>query len=190
MKVLEDQILKRGKVLPGNILKVGSFLNQNIDTKLLSEMADEIYNHYIDKKITKVLTVESSGIALAVMVASKFSVDMVFAKKTQTANVDGELLSAPCYSFTHKKQNTLIVPKDYLDSNDSVLIVDDFLANGEAVNALIKIVKSIDAKVSGIAISIEKGFQGGGDKLRSEGYDLLSLAVIDEMNEGKIVFRK
>lgn len=190
MKLLEEKILEKGKVLSGGVLKVGSFLNQNIDVKLLMEMGKEVKNHFEDKKVTKVLTVEASGIAFAVAVANAFGVDMVFAKKTKALNADGELYTAECYSYTRKVSNILALPKEYLNSDDEVLIVDDFLAHGNATVALMDIVSQAGAKVTGVAIEIEKGFQGGGDKLRDSGVDLLSLAIVDEMEEGKIVFRK
>lgn len=190
MELLEQTILKKGKVLTGDVLKVGSFLNNQIDVKLLSEMASDVFAHFNGKKVTKVLTVEASGIAFACFIAERFSCDAVFAKKSRTANLDGEQYSADCYSFTHKTSNKLIVPKEYLSENDSVLIADDFLANGQAVNALISITEQAGATLSGVAIAIEKGFQGGGDALRNKGIDVYSLAVIDEMGKDGIKFRK
>lgn len=190
MERLEQEIIKKGKVLPGGVLKVGSFLNQQMDVKLLSDMAKSVYERFNDKGITKVLTVEASGIAFAVLVAEKFGVDAVFAKKSKTANVDGGVYSADCYSYTHKKSNVLIVPCDYIDKDDKIIIVDDFLANGEAVRALRKIVKDANATLSGVAICVEKGFQGGGDELRKDGIDVYSLAIVDEMGEDGIKFRK
>lgn len=190
MELLEREILKKGKVLGDGVLKVGSFLNQNIDVKLLMEMGKEVKDHFKDKKVTKILTVEASGIAFAVAVANAFGVDMVFAKKTKAQNSDGELYTAECYSYTRKVSNILALPKEYLNSEDEVLIVDDFLAHGNATVALMDIAKQAGAKVAGVAIEIEKGFQGGGDKLRESGVDLLSLAIVDEMEEGKISFRK
>ncbi len=190
MELLEREILNKGKVLGGGVLKVGSFLNQNIDVKLLMEMGKEVKDHFKDKKVTKILTVEASGIAFAVAVANAFGVDMVFAKKTKALNADGELYTAECYSYTRKVSNILALPKEYLNSDDEVLIVDDFLAHGNATVALMDIVSQAGAKVTGVAIEIEKGFQGGGDKLRDSGVDLLSLAIVDEMEEGKITFRK
>lgn len=190
MKLLEEKILQKGKVLPGGVLKVGSFLNQNIDVKLLMEMGKEVKNHFNDKKITKVLTVEASGIAFAVAVANAIGVDIVFAKKTKAQNSDGELYTAECYSYTRKVSNILALPKDYLTADDKVLIVDDFMAHGKATDALIEIVNQAGAKLVGVAIEVEKGFQGGGDKLREKGIDLLSLAIVDQMEEGKLTFRK
>ncbi len=189
MERLEREIINRGKVLPGNVLKVGSFLNQQMDVKLLSDMAKNVYERFVDKGVTKILTVEASGIALAVLIAEKFGVDAVFAKKSKTANVDGGFYSAECYSFTHKKSNTLIVPKEYIESGDKLLIADDFLANGEAIRALKKIVDEAGATLVGAAIGIEKGFQGGGDALRAEGIDVYSLAIVEKMDEKGIEFR-
>ena len=189
MELLKQEIIKRGKVLPGHVLKVGAFLNQQMDVALLSKMAKSIFERFKDKGITKILTVEASGIALAVLVAEKFGVDAVFAKKSKTNNVDGQVYSAECFSFTHKKQNVLIIPTEYLDKNDKVLVVDDFLANGEAVRALKQIVEQSKASLEGVAIAIEKGFQGGGDALREEGVDLYSLAIVESMTENNLTFR-
>ena len=190
MERLEQEIIKKGKVLPGGVLKVGSFLNQQMDVKLLSEMAKNVYERFSDKGVTKILTVEASGIAFAVLVAEKFGVDAVFAKKSKTANVDGNVYTADCYSYTHKKSNVLILPEDYLDKDDKIIIVDDFLANGEAVRALKKIVEDAKATLVGAAICVEKGFQGGGDNLRKDGIDVYSLAIVEEMGEDGIKFRK
>ncbi|MBR2337209.1 MAG: xanthine phosphoribosyltransferase [Clostridia bacterium] len=189
MEILRQAILEKGRVLPGNVLKVGAFLNNQLDVKLLSSMADEIYNHFNNKGITKILTVEASGIALAVLVAERFGVNAVFAKKSKTANVDGELLTAECYSYTHKVMNNLILGKEFLLPGENVLVVDDFLANGQAVYALKTLVEKAGANFSGVAIAIEKGFQGAGDKIRGEGIDLYSLAIIDSMSDSQIVFR-
>ena len=190
MEKLEQEIIKRGKVLPGNVLKVGAFLNQQMDVKLLSEMAKSVYDRFCQKGVTKVLTVEASGIALAVLIAEKFGVDAVFAKKSKTANVEGGIYTAECYSFTHKKSNTIIVPEEYISKGDKVLIADDFLANGEAIRALKSIVDKAGATLVGAAIGIEKGFQGGGDALRSEGIDVYSLAIVEKMEGESIEFRK
>ena len=189
MELLRQAILEKGKVLPGNVLKVGAFLNNQLDVKLLSVMADEICAHFNNKGINKILTVEASGIALAVLVAERMGVNAVFAKKSKTINVDGELLTAECYSYTHKVTNNLIVGKDFLLPTEKVLIIDDFLANGQAVYALKTLVDKAGAELGGVAIAIEKGFQGAGDKLRGEGVDLLSLAIVDSMDDCKIVFR-
>ena len=192
MEILEKEIAKRGKVLPGGVLKVGDFVNHMMDVKLLSKMADEICAYYRHYNINKILTIEASGIALAILVAERLAVDMVFAKKSKTSNIDGEIYFAECKSFTHGNVSTVILPKDYLNSSDNVLIIDDFLAEGNATNALREIIDKAGATLKGIAVAVEKGFQGGGDKIRRDGIDLLSLAIVDDMDEktGKIVFRK
>ena len=190
MEMLERAIIEKGKVLEGGVLKVGAFLNNQIDVKLISAMGKDIYERFKGCGVNKILTVEASGIAIACFAAQFFNCNAVFAKKSKTVNVDGETYSADCFSFTHKNLNKLIVPKEYLSETDNVLIVDDFLAHGEAVNALIDIVGQAGAKLTGVVIAIEKGFQGGGDALRNKGVNLYSLAVIDSMENGKIVFRK
>lgn len=190
MELLERAISEKGTVLPGNVLKVGSIINNQIDISLMCAMADEACSRFKGKGVTKVLTVEASGIAFAVLIAERLKVDAVFAKKSKTSNVEGEVYSARCYSYTHKKENTLIIPKEYLGSADTVLIADDFLANGEAVSALLDMANRAGARVVGAAIAVEKGFQGGGDRLRAKGLEVFSLAVIDSMDGGKIVFRK
>ncbi len=190
MELLEREIEKSGKVLPGNILKVGSFLNQQMDAEFITKLAEEIYNHFKDKKINKILTIEASGIAFAILVAQQFKCKMVFAKKSQALNADGSLYSAVCESFTRKTVNNITLPKDYLVKEDNVLIVDDFLAVGNAIKALREIVEQAGANLQGVCTIVEKGFQSGGDKLREEGVDLLSLAIVDKMEDGKVTFRK
>ena len=189
MEALKHAIKEKGKVLNGGVLKVGSFLNNQMDIKLISEMGKDIYKKFKDCGVNKILTVEASGIAIAAITAQFFNCNAVFAKKSKTANLDGEFYSAKCFSFTHKNENTLIVPKEYLSEDDKILIIDDFLAHGEAVNALTDIVGQADATLAGVAIAIEKGFQGGGDALRKKGVNLYSLAVIDSMENGEVVFR-
>lgn len=189
MKLLEDKIVENGTVLDGNILIVGSFLNQQIDTSLLKDMGREIARIYADEKITKVLTVEASGIALAAAAGMELNVPMVFAKKNSAQNVKGDVYKASVYSFTHKVENCIVVPKSYISRSDRVLIVDDFLANGQAFEGLIDIVNQASATVAGLTAAVEKGFQGGGDKLREAGFRVESLAVIDAMSPEKIVFR-
>lgn len=189
MKLLEDKIVENGTVLDGNILIVGSFLNQQIDTSLLKDMGREIARIYADEKITKVLTVEASGIALAAAAGMELNVPMVFAKKNSAQNVKGDVYKASVYSFTHKVENCIVVPKSYISKSDRVLIVDDFLANGQAFEGLIDIVNQASATVVGLTAAVEKGFQGGGDKLREAGFRVESLAVIDAMSPEKIVFR-
>ena len=190
MKALEEKILKEGQVLPGNVLKVGSFINQKVDAVFLKEMAKETANLFAGEKITKILTVEASGIAFATAVAMELSVPMVFAKKHPSANVSGEQYSADVYSYTHKTTYNVAVTKDYLSSCDRVLITDDFLAGGNALKGLISIAKQAGAEVVGCCAEIEKGFQGGGDELRKEGYRVESLAIIDSMDDHGIMFRK
>lgn len=190
MKALEEKIVKEGTVLPGDVLKVGSFLNQQIDTVFLKEMAKETGRLFSGCKITKVLTVEASGIAFATAVALELGVPMVFAKKHPSANVSGEQYYAPVYSFTHKTTYTIAVSREYLKREDKVLIADDFLANGNALKGLISIVDQAGAKVAGCCAEIEKGFQGGGDELRKKGYKVESLAIVERMEDGKIIFRE
>lgn len=192
MEILEKEIANRGRVLPGNVLKVGDFVNHQMEAPLLSSMADEIFSHYKKYGVNKVLTVEASGIALAILVAERFGCKMAFAKKSKALNADGETYSAECRSYTRPDNNLIILPKAYLTAADKVLIVDDFLAIGNATDALREIVKQSGATLCGITVAVEKGFQGGGDKIRRDGIDLLSLAIVDEMDadSGKIVFRK
>ena len=189
MKALEEKILKEGEVLAGDTLKVGSFLNQQIDTEFMTQMGSEGARLFEDAGITKVLTVEASGIALAFAVAQKLHVPMIFAKKHGAANVSGDMYKASVYSYTHKKTFDIVVSRKYLTGGDVVLICDDFLAKGNALNGLIHIVEQSGATLAGALIAIEKGFQGGGDLLREEGVRLESLAVIDSMEDGNITFR-
>lgn len=190
MKALEKKILKEGTVLPGGVLKVGSFLNQKVDCIFLKDMAKEVKRLFKGKKITKVLTVEASGIAFATAVALELKVPMVFAKKHPSANVSGEQYFSPVYSFTHKTTYDIAVSKDYLTKDDCVLITDDFLANGNALKGLIDIVDQAGAKLIGCCTEVEKGFQGGGDELRRKGLQIESLAIVESMDKGKITFRK
>ena len=190
MKFMEDRILKDGQVRPGNILKVDSFLNHQLDITLLNEVGKAFYERFKDKSVTKILTVEASGIAIACMTANYFGTPVVFAKKSKSRNLDGDLYTSVVHSFTYGIDNTVTLSKKFLGADDKVLIVDDFLANGKAVNGLLDICRQAGAEVVGIGIAIEKGFQRGGDDLRERGYDLLSLAVVDEMSDTGIVFRK
>ena len=192
MNCLEQRILKDGVVKPGNVLKVDSFLNHQMDVNLMDEMGKEFYNRFKDLNITKVLTIEASGIAIACFVARYFNVPVVFAKKTQSVNIDGEVYMAEVESFTHKNKNNVIVSKKYLSENENVLIIDDFLANGCALQGLISITESAGAEVSGIGIVIEKGFQYGGRSIRNLGYQLESLAIVESMDSatGSVVFRE
>ena len=189
MKALEQRILKDGQVLPGGVLKVGSFLNQKIDTAFLFEMGKEIARLYENEKVTKIVTIEASGIALAVAAAHDLNVPVVFAKKSRTSNVSGGVYQAKIYSFTHQCENVALIPRDYLDENDRVLIVDDFLAEGNAIAGLIQIVRQAGASLVGAAAAVEKGFQGGGDALRAQGVRVESLAIIDQMDDDKIIYR-
>ena len=189
MKALEEKILKEGTVLPGDVLKVGSFLNQRVDTVFLKKMAEETKRLFEGIEVTKVLTVEASGIAFATAVAMELGVPMVFAKKHPSANVSGEQYFSPVYSFTHKTTYDIAVSKEYIQPTDKILITDYFLANGNALKGLIDIVKQAGAKVAGCCAEIEKGFQGGGDALRAAGYKVESLAIVEKMENGSIVFR-
>ena len=192
MNFLEERILQDGLVKAGNVLKVDSFLNHQIDVALIDQMAREFKRRFSGKPITKVLTIESSGIAIACAVAREFGVPMVFAKKSKSVNLDGEMYIAEVESFTHKKVNKVVVAKKYLNPDDHVLIVDDFLANGCALQGLISIVDSAEAVVEGLGIVIEKGFQEGGYRLRNLGYQLESLAIVESMDAetGAITFRQ
>ncbi len=191
MKLLEERILKDGVIKEGNILKVDSFINHQIDTSLLHDMCNEWKESFKGKRVTKVLTIEASGIAMGTMLAYSYNVPLVFAKKTKTLNLDGDLYQASVDSFTHKTTNTVVVSKKFLNKDDHVIIVDDFLANGCALRGLIEICNQAGAKVEGIGIVIEKGFQDGGRSIREMGYQLESLAIIDYMDykTGKIIFR-
>ena len=192
MNFLEERIVTDGVVKAGNVLKVDSFLNHKMDIALMERIAKEFKRRFGHKPIDKVLTIEASGIGIAVLVAREFGVDMVFAKKAKSVNLDGDMYVAEVESYTHKKTNRVIVSKKYLSEGDHVLIVDDFLANGCALQGLISIVESADAIVEGCGIVIEKGFQEGGHRIRNLGYHLESLAIIDAMDPetGAITFRQ
>ena len=192
MNFLEARIQKDGIVKPGNVLKVDSFLNHQMDIALLDEMGREFKRRFADQQITKVLTIESSGIAIAYPVAREFGVPLVFAKKSKSINIEGDMYVAEVESFTHKKTNQVIVAKKFLTSEDRVLIIDDFLANGCALQGLISIVDAADAEVVGCGIAIEKGFQEGGLRIRNLGYRLESLAIVESMDSetGEIRFRE
>ena len=191
MNFLEERIAKDGNVKPGNVLKVDSFLNHQMDVALLDEIGREFKRRFADKHITKVLTIEASGIAIAYPVAREFGVPMVFAKKSKSINIDGDVYVAEVESFTHKNKNNVIVSKKFLGPEDHVLIIDDFLANGCARQGLISIAQSAGATVEGLGIAIEKGFQNGGRIIRNLGYHLESLAIVDAMDAetGHITFR-
>ena len=189
MKLLEEKIANEGVSIGTDILKVDMFLNHQLDVNLLEEMGKEFYRLFKDCGATKVVTIESSGIAIAVFAAKYFNLPALFAKKANHKNVGNEVYSAKCYSFTHGKEYTMNVSKKYLDPSDKVLIIDDFMAGGNACNALIDIINQAGAEVVGIGIAIEKGFQSGGKALREKGYKVRSLAIIDSMNDGEISFR-
>ena len=190
MKALEEKILKEGKVLPGNILKVGSFLNHQIDVDFTMEMGKEIAGLFANDGVNKILTIETSGIPIAVAAGAAMHVPVVFAKKHKSSNVSGEVLSTVVHSYTHGTDYTVVVEKDYLSKSDNVLIVDDFLANGKALKGLIDIIAQAGASVAGASCAIEKGFQKGGEELRADGIKVCSLAIIDSMDDCKISFRK
>ena len=191
MNFLEERILKDGVVKPGHVLKVDSFLNHQMDIELLKQVGQEFHRRFAHKPITKVLTIEASGIAIAYPVAEAFGVPMVFAKKAKSINIDGDVYTAEVPSFTYKTNNRVIVSKKFLTAEDHVLIIDDFLANGYALQGLISLVEAADATVEGLGIVIEKGFQEGGKRLRNLGYHLESLAIVENMDAetGAITFR-
>ena len=189
MKALEDKILQEGEILPGEVVKLGSFLNQQIDVELTMEMGREVARLFDGKPITKVLTLEASGIAFAFAIASVLHVPMVFAKKSRTSNTSGEMYSTVIHSYTHNVDNNVTVEKRYLKKEDKVLIADDFLASGNAFFGLLDLVKQSGAEVVGMTAEVEKCFQGGGDKLRAMGYQVESMAVIGNIENGVITFR-
>lgn len=192
MNFVEERILREGVVKPGNVLKVDTFLNHQIDVAFLDAVARELKHRFGDAPVTKVLTIEASGIAIACAVAREFGVPVVFAKKSKSVNMDGEVYVAEVESYTHKKTNTIIVAKKFISENDCVLIVDDFLANGCALQGLISLVDAAGAEVAGCGIVIEKGFQEGGHRIRNLGFRLESLAIVERMDAetGEIVFRE
>ena len=189
MQLLEERIRKDGQVLPGNILKVSSFLNHQIDVQLLDELGAEFARLYKGTEVTKILTIESSGIAVACSVARQFGVPVVFAKKHQSSNVNEDVYATSVWSFTHSCNYNVVVSKKYLSANDKVLLVDDFLANGSALSGLVDLVNKAGATVQGACIVIEKGFQDGGKQLRQSGLRIESLAIIDAMSESGLTFR-
>ena len=192
MNFLEKRIVADGVVKPGNVLKVDTFLNHQMDVGIMDELGREFKRRFGNETITKVLTIETSGIAIACSVAREFGVPMVFAKKNKSINIDGEMYVAEVESFTHKDTNNVIVAKKFITPEDRVLIIDDFLANGCALQGLISIVEDAEATVVGCGIAIEKGFQDGGYRIRNLGYQLESLAIVDAMDpiEGTIIFRQ
>ena len=193
MKLLEERIIKDGIVKPGNVLKVDSFLNHQMDISLFNDMGKEFKRLFNDTPINKILTIEASGIGIACVAAQYFdNVPVVFAKKSQTVNIDGEVYSTKIESFTHKRVYDVILSKKYLSSKDHVLIIDDFLANGCALNGLLDIAKKAGATVEGVGIAVEKGFQRGGELIRQKGIRVESLAIIESMDadSGSIVFKE
>ena len=190
MNFLEERIQKDGIVKEGNVLKVDSFLNHQMDIELFNEMGKEFKRLFSDVSINKILTIEASGIGIACVVAQYFQVPVVFAKKAQSINIDGEVYQTKIRSFTHKRVYDVIVSQKYLGPEDHVLIIDDFLANGCALEGLVDLVHSSGAVVEGIGIAVEKGFQHGGDLIRSKGLRLESLAIIDRFENGTIVFKE
>ena len=191
MKLLEERIQKDGVVKAGNVLKVDSFLNHQMDIALFNAMGKEFYRLFADAGVNKIMTIEASGIGIACIAAQYFHVPVVFAKKVQSINLDGEMLSTKIESFTHKRVYDVIVSKKYLGAGDRVLIIDDFLANGCALEGLLRLVDLAGAQVAGVGIAIEKGFQQGGERIRSLGVRLESLAIVESMDEksGQITFR-
>lgn len=190
MEALKQRICREGRILPGNIIKVDGFLNHRVDTQFLGQIADEFARLFDVSRATKILTAEASGIALAAICSYKYGIPMVFAKKAKSDNIEGGLYQSEIFSYTYKKKVTLICSKDWICAEDKVLILDDFMANGEAMHGLIDIVEQSGAELVGIGCAIEKGFQHGGDKLREAGYDLKSLAIIEKADENGFVFRE
>ena len=190
MQELKDRIVKEGKVLPGNIIKVDGFLNHRIDTVLMEHIAEEFAKHFNLDEVTLLLTAEASGIPLATVCAHHFGKPLVFAKKAKSDNIEGGLYRSEIFSYTYKKKVTLIVSKDWISPNDKVLIIDDFMANGEAMRGLIDIVNAAGAELVGVGCAVEKGFQGGGDRLRAAGVPLKSLAIVDVAEPDHLVFRE
>lgn len=190
MEALKERIRREGRVLPGNIIKVDGFLNHRVDTAFMEELADEFARYFDVSKITMVLTAEASGIALATICANKYGVPMVFAKKAKSDNIEGGLYQSDILSYTYKKKVTLLVSKEWLSASDKVLIIDDFMARGEAMRGLCDIVREAGAELVGIGVAVEKGFQHGGDSFREQGYNIHSLAVIEEATPDHITFRE
>ncbi len=190
MQILKDKILKEGKILPGNILKVDGFLNQQLDIALINKIGEEFASRFASCGVNKIFTVESSGIALAAITSQYFNnVPVVFGKKHKTLNRDADFYSTPIFSFTHNRTYEVTIAKKFLSENDKILIIDDFLANGEAVKGLMDLISQAGATLVGVGIAVEKGFQGGGDELRAQGIRVESLAIVDSMSDTSISFR-
>ncbi|TJX67806.1 xanthine phosphoribosyltransferase [Soehngenia saccharolytica] len=190
MQLLKERIIKDGIIKDNNIIMVDSFLNHQLDIKLLNEIGREFYERFKDKNITKILTIEASGIAIAAIAAQYFDVNVLFAKKTLSTNLDDNTYESKVYSYTKNETYTVRVAKKFLNENDRVLIIDDFLANGKALEGLIDIVFQANAEVEGIGIVIEKGFQEGGENIRKKGFNLESLVIVDEVKDGYVIFRE
>ncbi len=190
MKLLEERIIKDGVLKEGGVLKVDSFLNHQMDIELINEIGKEFARLFKHKNITKILTIEASGIGVACITAQYFGVPVVFAKKAQSKNLDGEIYTTEVHSFTHNKDYTIRVSKKFITSDDRVLVIDDFLANGKALIGLMEILKQAGATLEGCGICIEKGFQNGGDYIRGMGIDLQSLAIVDLNEKGELTFRQ
>ena len=190
MELLKERIRKEGKVLPGGIIKIDGFLNHKVDTQLLAAMAEEFEKHFDLSEATVVLTAEASGIALATLCANRYGLPLIYAKKAKSDNIEGGLLRSEIYSYTYKKKVTLLVSAEWLKPTDKVFIVDDFLANGEALRGLCEIVSGAGAELVGVGVAVEKGFQPGGAKLREAGVNLKSLAIIESADENGIIFRE
>lgn len=190
MESLKNRIRREARVLPGNIVKVDGFLNHQVDARFLGELADAFGEVFDISRVTKILTAEASGIPLAAVCSYKYGVPMVFAKKAKSDNIEGGLYRSEVFSYTYQKKVTLLVSQDRITPEDRVLIVDDFLARGEAMRGLLDIVKQSGAQLEGIGVAVEKGFQHGGDRLRQEGYPLKSLAIIERADENGFVFRE
>lgn len=191
MNFLEDKIVNDGQVRPGAILKVDNFLNHQLDIDLLNQIGETFYQHFKDKGINKIITIEASGIAIACLAGIHFHVPVVFAKKSMSKNIDGSVYQTTVHSYTHGTDSHVIMSRKFLGPEDNVLIVDDFLANGKATQGLLEICEQAGAKVTGIGIAIEKGFQDGGKFLRDKGYDVCSIAIVETMtDDGGITFRE
>lgn len=190
MRALEEKILAEGEVLPGNILKVGNFLNHRLDVDFLMEMGKEIARLYEGCGVNKIVTIETSGIAIAFAAAAVMHVPVVFAKKNNTKNLSGDMYTTVVHSYTHGTDYNVVISKEFLSKDDNIIIIDDFLAVGNALNGLLDIAGQADATVSGVAVAIEKGFQGGGDKLREKGIRVESLAIVESMDDHSVTFRE
>ena len=190
MEALKARIREEGRILPGNIVKVDGFLNHQVDPQLLGQIADEFARLFDIDRVTKILTAEASGIALATVCAYRYGLPMVFAKKAKSDNIEGGLYQSEIFSYTYKRKVTLLVAKDWITARDRGLIIDDFLAHGEAMRGLIDIVTQAGAELAGIGVAVEKGFQHGGDQLRQAGYPLKSLAILDKADKDGFTFRE